>query len=338
MYTHSSPSAEGWNLSDAARVDFVPLDEPAPVRRALAALRPRLLIYSCGDVWPELTIQATRAGIPTVVIGARVGPKSLRHTRLGRMLYAPTYRHLAWVGATSQQDAARWIRAGAPAGRVVVTGDPRHDHVIERVPDLHAVAPILAWAAGRRVLVAGSTDGADEKVLVSAARRVVTNEADDGLLIVPHSPTENRVTEVLSACRAAGLPSTSWASGAPVPTTPVVVIRQAGILFELYAAGTMSYVGGGFGERVHAAVESAAWALPVVVGPKAHTDRDVGLLVYAGGAALLPRATPDAALADLWTTWSDANVGTDVGLRARAALQAGASGRSIEHLTRLIGA
>lgn len=338
MYTHSSPSAEGWSISDGAPVDFVPLDEPAPVRRVLAALRPRLLIYSCGDVWPELTMQASRAGIPTAVIGARVGPKSLRHTRLGRVFYAPTYRQLAWVGATSQQDASRWIRAGALADRVVVTGDPRHDHVIERVPDLHAVAPILAWAAGRRVLVAGSTDGADEKVLVSAAKRMVTNEADDGLLIVPHSPTQNRVTEVLAACRAAGLPVTSWTSGASVPATAIVVIRQAGILFELYAAGTMAYVGGGFGGRVHAVVEPAAWALPVVVGPEAHTDRDAGLLVGAGGAARLPRATPDAALADLWTSWSDANVGTGVGLCARAALERGASDRSVQPLTRLIGA
>ena len=77
------------------------------------------------------------------------------------------------------------------------------------------------------------------------------------------------------------------------------------MLATLYGAGTIAYVGGGFGRAgLHSVLEPAAWGVPVVFGPRWQESRDAGLLLEAGAARAL-EADGDAAgtLAELWIGW-----------------------------------
>ncbi|MGI9189744.1 MAG: glycosyltransferase N-terminal domain-containing protein, partial [Longimicrobiaceae bacterium] len=59
VFTHFSPSAEAFARAVPADfADYLPLDVPADVDRALAALRPAVLAFSKADVWPTLTARA----------------------------------------------------------------------------------------------------------------------------------------------------------------------------------------------------------------------------------------------------------------------------------------
>ena len=60
-------------------------------------------------------------------------------------------------------------RKRAREAALEVTGDPRHDLVLERNPDLRPLQPLDAWAAGGPVLVAGSTDARDAAVLLETS-------------------------------------------------------------------------------------------------------------------------------------------------------------------------
>lgn len=337
VYTHSSPSAAGWRLDGDSPLGFLPLDEAAHARRALAALKPALLLFACGDVWPELTVQATAAGIPVAVSGARARAGTWRATPPGRAFFAPIYRALAWVGARSEEDAAVWRTAGVPPERVVVTGDPRHDHVIERVPRLQAVMALLSWAAARRVLVAGSTHADDEALVLRAARTALTADATVGLIVVPHDPTPERVSALVTRCERENLPVARWRRSDPAPHAPVIVVESLGDLADLYALGMIAFVGGGCGSHgVHAVVEPAAWGVPVVVGPRANQDRDTRLLLRTGGARLLPRHAAVETLVATWMEWRDDHLRAVAGQAARRALESGAADATaaalLEHL------
>lgn len=338
MYTHSSPSAAGWHIDPLAPLDYVPLDEPAPLRLTLAALQPALLVFSRGDVWPELVRQATAAAIPTAVMAATMRQRTLRSRWPVRALYRPIYRRLSWIGAVDAEQAARWRRAGAPPDVVHVIGDPRHDQVIERVPAFQPIQPLVTWAGNRRILVAGSTHEADERVIIPAAQRILPEHDDAALLLAPHDPTPHRVRAVQRACRRSGVAASVWHPGDAAPETPCVVMAAAGILFDLYALGAFAYVGGGFRTgRVHAVIEPAAWGLPVVAGPAGHTDRDVRLLLGAGGAVTLRRDDPIAALARLWARWiEEPQTLQRAGLAARHALEHGAATRTAQALLALL--
>ena len=115
------------------------------------------------------------------------------------------------------------------------------------------------------------------------------------------------------------------------------------MLATLYGAGTMAYVGGGFGRAgLHSVLEPAAWGLPVVFGPRWQNSRDAGLLLQAGAAQALGDQRPDPAAEALraqWQGWiSDEAARETQGARALEVVNSGmgASEQTADLLARLI--
>ena len=338
IQTFTSPSAAQWTQSpDYSARDYLPLDEPGPVSDTLAAVRPAILVFARGDVWPQLLVQAAARNIPCAVIGATVRAGSYRLRWAARPIYRSLYQYLTWVGAATTADASRWAALGTPVDRIEVTGDPRHDQILERVPDFNPITDLIRWASDLRVLVAGSTHRRDEAVLLAAARHVLDRCESAALLIVPHEPTKRALTLLRSRAEQEGLPLQCWRQGAGPPDTRCVVVEELGVLLELYALGVIAYVGGGFHrERLHAVAEPIAWAVPVIVGPRAVSTGDASVLAACGGAAILPRHGSPA-LATRWLSWlEDVEGRAAAGLAARSCLHSGAARRTAEVLRGLV--
>ena len=62
------------------------------------------------------------------------------------------------------------------------------------------------------------------------------------------------------------------------------VVDQRGILAEIYSAGNLAYVGGGFRRQIHSIVEPVAHGLPVAFGPNFQRSPEAMALTAAGGA------------------------------------------------------
>jgi 3-deoxy-D-manno-octulosonic-acid transferase len=124
---------------------------------------------------------------------------------------------------------------------------------------------------------------------------------------------------------------------------PLVLVDRVGVLATLYGAGSMAYVGGGFGRAgLHSVLEPAAWGVPVVFGPRWRDSRDAELLLQAGAAeALAERDHRKAAesLARVWEGWLASDARRSIqGRRARQVVEGGLGGapRSAELLATLI--
>ncbi len=343
IYTHFSPSAE--TLAERLPVDvadYLPYDLPGSVDRLLAALQPDLLVFSKLDVWPELSTRASTTGTEVAIVAATVSPGSGRLRWPARVLLTPGYRVVAAAAAISSEDAGRLARMGVDPAHIQVLGDPRFDSVMAKVRAVSSEEPLLRFGRGAPTMVAGSTWPRDELVLLRAFAAVRRRHPQARLILVPHEPTETHIDAIERRAAAAGLPPAVRLSAAGEPI-PLLVVDRIGVLAALYGAGTMAYVGGGFGHAgLHSVLEPAAWAVPAVFGPRWRNSRDAALLLEAGGGTSLPRLGTGRAAATLekqWSTWILDDVARQAqGSRARHVVERGlgASEKSAEMLVELI--
>jgi 3-deoxy-D-manno-octulosonic-acid transferase len=320
-----------------AWTDYLPLDTPQDTARTLDAVRPDCLALSRGDVWPEFLLQAQWRGIPVAVLGGAIGSRSRRLRHPVRSLYASRIRAVSWIGAVSPEDAQRWQRIGARPTTIEVTGDPRHDEVLERVTDLRAIAPYRAWASLGSVLVAGSVELRDLQPLFITWRAVRHDTPAARLLIVPHDPASTTLARVATTAARYGerLLIGADAAAAHLENARCIAHDGFGTLPDLYTLGCAAYVGGGFSRGgVHSVIEPAALGLPILAGPHATDDPDARAMIREGG--LVTGGDPER-LSRAWRGWvSDPEACARAGLGARRVLSTGAAERSAEAILSIL--
>ena len=338
VYTHFSPSAEP--LAHRLPVDvadYLPYDLPAAADLLLGTLAPNLIVFSKLDLWPELATRAANRGVPVAMVAATVSPASGRLRWPARVLSQTGYHAVALAAAVSDDDAARLARLGVGPDRIRVLGDPRFDSVVQRISAIDPDDPLLRLGFGAATMVAGSTWPGDEAVLLDAFARLHSRRPDARLILVPHEPTPRHLASAEEAARRAGAPAPVRLSATAGPA-PLVLVVRVGALAALYGAGTMAYVGGGFGRAgLHSVLEPAAWGVPVAFGPRWRQSRDAALLLEAGAAEALTSSGSAGGeeLYRIWWSWiEDEGRRAAQGERARSVVEhgRGASRRSAEML------
>lgn len=326
-------SASADRLADTMGADFtgyLPYDRLGDVNRALRALDPTMLVFSKLDLWPELATRAAATGARVALVAGSVDPGS---ARLGwtRHFTRRGYAAVDLAAVISNADGERLTMLGTPAERIVVTGDPRVDSVLDRVEQLRSEWPESPDPA---LLVAGSTWPEDESVLLDALQSVRHSHADARILMVPHEPSPERIAHIVTLAEARGLTTARWERGLAI-TAAVTWVDQVGTLAALYSLGATAYVGGGFGRRgIHSVLEPAAWGVPIIIGPNDRGVRDARILADAGGLVRLGQGGAATELARKWLGWLDPEAAQTAGRAAMAALAAdrGAALRTAELL------
>ncbi len=322
ILSYSSPSAAEWRTPPLfERADYVPPDDPKILDPILSTLQPAAILFSRGDLWPNLVELAALKLIPLFVAGGSISPQSLRLCRPVRDWLRRSYARLDLVAAASRSDVARFSELGVQRGRIAVLGDPRHDYAIERQVELKSIRPFVHWAAGDPVIVAGSTDARDERLLSEAFSLAAPQRSELKLVLVPHEPS--RALEVALANPGFQL----WRGEPEIsPDTRVVVVGVLGLLADLYLIATVAHVGGGFGRAgLHSIIEPAVFGIPVSFGPNHRNSPEATAMLQAGGAVCVARGGA-ADLAARWLTWLEhPRIAADAGRRNRRVLKQGAA-------------
>ena len=305
-YTFFSPSAESFARTVPADVaDYLPLDLPRDVRRALDALRPDVIAFSKTDVWPVLTREAKARGVRLALLSGTLPASSSRLAGPARALLAPAYRRLDVAAAISADDAERFGALGVPAERRSVMGDARFDQVWARAQAVDRASALLRPFDGFAgvTLVAGSTWPADEDVIVPALAAMADSDPPLRALLVPHEPTPAHLEALEARLRAHGITGAVRLSRVEAGAEPgrTVLVDRVGVLGDLYALADVAYVGGGWGTAgLHSVLEPAAFGVPVFFGPRHANAREAAALIAAGGAfELRPGEPAEAQIAPL---------------------------------------
>lgn len=343
-YTYFSPSAEAFANSLRADgladfTDYLPWDTARDVGRALDALAPRAVIFSKLDVWPVLVEAAARRSIRLALISATMSAESARGSRLGAALLRDAYARLDAVGAIGPADAARLRTLGVREAALRVTGDTRYDQVWARAQSVDRASPPLAalLRSGAPTIVGGSTWPTDERILLAAWETLGARFSRLRLILAPHEPSAAHLAPLE---RWAGTQARRWArlSRGDIADADIVLVDRVGILGALYAVADVAFVGGGFhGAGLHSVIEPAAFATPVVFGPRYASSPDAGRLIDTGGA----RSVRDTATAvDAFARWlGDPGARREAGAHARDFVESGlgATDRTVEMVEEMLG-
>ncbi len=317
-------------------VVYFPYDLLFSIRRVADRVNPAVVVLVETDLWPGFLLEMARRRVPVVLVNARISGRSFRRFRRFRGLAGPIFSTLGGVCAQSAADAGRFLRLGVGADRMAVTGNLKFDRAVPGLPS--GEDPILerieAGLAGKSVIVAGSTHGGEDEIVLDAVFPSASSRPPRVLVLAPRHP--ERADAVVQCCRGRGLAAERLSDLASGEIPEVVVVDRMGVLAGLYRLADVAVVGGGFIPRGgHNPLEPAVLGKPVLFGPDMSDFREIAsLLRESGGARRVEGAGELAEALDRWL--SDPAAAARAGARALAVVEAhrGAVDRTMAALAR----
>ena len=167
-FAFSTTSSTGWKMAEKEISErdvliYNPLDFPNFVKSALKTVRPRAVVLTESEIWPNFIWTARRYRIPVFLINARVSDRSAPRYKAARWFFGDVLSSFARIFAQSDLDATRLVAAGAPERIVEVTGSFKFD-VAHR--NEAKECELREWIGPGRILLGGSTwPGEDEALL-----------------------------------------------------------------------------------------------------------------------------------------------------------------------------
>lgn len=319
-------------------VVYAPWDVWGATRRAVRAIKPSMLVLEYTEIWPNLIRAVHSSGARIALTNGRF---SQEHLGRYRALFAAIGNPLAEVDLflmREQDEADRVLSLGAERSRVIVTGNTKFDALVPlaEAPEDRTLRNALGIAAADRVWIAGSTHEGEEQSLLDVYRRLLADFPDLRMVIAPRYI--DRAPRVAAVTAAAGFHVALRSAGDP-QGAQVVILDTIGELARAYRLATLVFVGGSFitrgGQNI---LEPAAQGRPVLFGPHMENFHDsVQVLVGRGGIQVNDPDHLHRVIADLL---SRPETLSSLGELARSAVRqvSGASGRNVEHLSRLLSA
>lgn len=298
------------------RVFRFPLDFSLVMRRVFAHLQPTMIVLVELEVWPNMVMEASRQGIPIVVVNGRLTQRSAKRLAIFGRLIRRVFSQLTCVCAQDESIAARFRSLGVAADKIEITGSVKWDTalVADRVEGDVELALALGVDHSRPVLVCGSTGNDEEKLLLDAYAKLLTNLGEGKapqLLLVPRKPERFDEVAGLVASRGYACIRRSRQREAPPPpaSTPTAVILgdTMGELRKFYSLADMVFVGrslvpmGGSDP-----MEAAGLGKPILIGP--HTDnfqQPVEALLRGDALAIVMDSNMLVSTLQLWLTQPD---------------------------------
>ncbi|MBR3220595.1 MAG: hypothetical protein IKF72_00050 [Kiritimatiellae bacterium] len=275
-FCFSTTSSTGWTtasreVSERDMLVYNPLDFPSFVKSALRTVRPRAIVLTESEIWPNFIRTARRFGIPLFLVNARVSDRSAPRYRLARWWFGDVFRCFAKIFAQSDLDRDRLVAAGAPGDRIEVTGSFKFDAARRNEAK---EAEMRTWLGDGRVLLGGSTWPGEDEALLAAYAAVLPRFPGLRLVIAPrHFEKADAVEENI---RRAGFECARRSRGdAPGPGA-VCLADTTGELMGLYGVADVVFVGKSL--CAHGAqnmIEPCLCGKPTVVGPYTENFRPV---------------------------------------------------------------
>lgn len=319
--TTATGQAQAKRLFPAATVTYFPLDFSVAVKRFLNHHRPKLFAAMETEIWPNATRLVAARGMRLVLANGRISDRSFPRYRMARPIVARVLRHYDAILAREAQDAERFRAIGA--SDVEVAGNVKFDYVPDERP---LDFDLLALAAGRPIIVLGSTmEGEDEALLPEVLRLGAF------VVVAPRKPERFDVV--------ARLADFARRSTCPLPPAPrALLLDTIGELARVYRHATVAFIGGSLVPTGgHNPIEPAAVGVPTCFGPHMTNFREIAsVFVTKGAAAEVTSAREVAAFARKMI--DDAEARRAMGERGRRTVEEnrGAAERTARRIVELL--
>ena len=283
---------------------YAPMDVVPWVKRFLGHWRPDLAVWTESELWPAMLYETYAAGVPMLLINARIPHRSFRRWRLlggmARALLARFDRILAQDDLAGEQLAL----LGADPERMTVEGSLKEGAAPLPYDEAERVRIARAFA-GRPVWLAASTHPGEEDIALAAhgrARRALPMLA---LILAPRHP--GRGDALAEALRGKGCTVAQRSKGEAITAdTDVYLADTLGEMGLWYRIASVSFVGGSLVDvGGHNPFEPALLGSAIIHGPHVRNFIDGYRRLAQADAAVLARSEAELAEAIVATMAPD---------------------------------
>ena len=326
-FCFSTTSSTGWKMAEKeVKVKgegggdvliYNPLDFPNFVKSALKTVKPRAIVLTESEIWPNFILQAKKMGIPLFLINARVSDRSAPRYKAAKWFFGEVLSCFTRIFAQSDLDKARLVAAGAPEDKVEVTGsfkfDVAHRNEAKERELREWIFPVGTTENARsaKILLGGSTWPGEDEVLLNIYKRLretqtLNNSKTQTLLVIAPrhfekaDAVEANIRKYGFACVRRSRESKSkdeveqWKEKFHCsPSTkdfdypPVYLADTTGELMGLYGIADVVFVGKSLcAHGSQNMIEPCLCGKPTLVGPYTENFRPVMSDLIASGAII----------------------------------------------------
>jgi 3-deoxy-D-manno-octulosonic-acid transferase len=261
--TKTSAEVLGDRLPAGVIHQYVPLDIPAAARRFVSHWRPDLAIFVESELWPNLIAEAKAVGARLALISARMSERSFRGWGRAPGAAAAVLSSFDLILPKDEMARARFESLGGQVGALwdAKLGAP------PLAADEDELGGLRRILADRPTLLAASTHPGEELVVLRAFARVVADQPNALLVIVPRHPARGVEIETLVASE--GLTSARRSGGGDPVGAQVYIADTLGELGLFYRLARVAFLGGSLAVGVggHNPLEPARLGCAIAAGP-----------------------------------------------------------------------
>ncbi len=338
-FCFSTTSSTGWRTAERVIAEgdiliYNPLDFPSFVKSALKLVKPRAVVLVESEIWPVFIRTAKRYSVPVFLVNARVSDRSAPRYRRARWFFKDVFSCFAAIFAQSQMDRRRLVDAGAPEGRVHVTGSFKFDAARRAAPEKEA--ELRRWTGEGRILLGGSTWPGEDEVLIGAYAKLRVRDASLKLVIAPRHFEKADAVEANIVKAGFRCVRRSRGESPGRDANEVLLADTTGELMGFYGIADAVFVGKSLcAHGSQNMIEPCLCAKPVLVGPYTENFRPVMDELLADGAVVQVNGTGEVApkLEEMLFG------GGGLGKRAAAAVESrrGAVAKCVERVRGVLG-
>ena len=272
---------------------YLPLDSKSNAAQFVDAINPTIAIFVKYELWYYYLAALHARNIPTYMVSMYVAKNNIFQKYYGAL--HRTMLHF-FTCIFVQDENSKTILNSIGLQQVKVTGDTRFDRMqaIAAAPFEDTV--INDFCGDKKILIAGSTWPADEKLL---AQWWGSGIADWQLIIVPHQIDEAHLQQIENTFAKQIIRYSNYQKNA---NYSVLLLDKMGMLNKIYRKATIAYIGGGFGAGIHNIIEPLSYYKPVIHGPNCARFLEATLFGKIDATKIVNNA---AELADAFTFFAN---------------------------------
>ena len=224
------------NYDQADYIFYLPIDTPRKARRFLDIAHPEIAIFVKYEFWINLLTELRRRSIRSYIVSAIFRRNSIFFRPYGG------YWRMALESFDTifvQNNDSKKLLAELGFDNVVVAGDTRFDRVAEIAAAAKKIDLIERFKGGTRLLIAGSTWGPDEDLLI----RLINDNPSVKFIVAPHEMDESRINRLLAETLGGAVRYTQCTAETSFDGKQLLVLDTVGILSSAYGYAEWGYIG-----------------------------------------------------------------------------------------------
>jgi 3-deoxy-D-manno-octulosonic-acid transferase len=326
------------SLPQADLIFYFPLDFPFILRKVLKKLNPALLVLVETELWPNLIRESKKYGCKLSLINGRLSQKSFNRYHRIKSFSRLVLSYFDQFLIQSSEDAKRFRELGAVEDKTEIIGNLKFDRTILGINgyDKFYLRKSLGLLKDEKLIIAGSTHPEEERIILSAFKRLREEHKGLVLLLAPrHLSRLSEIEELLSGFNLSYIKKSLIRKD---KVAEIILLDTMGELEKLYSIAELAFVGGSLIPiGGHNILEPASYGIPVLFGPHIENFKSASDLLLKFGGGIMVKDEEEF-YQQAFSLLKNETLRKELGKKAKEALssQSGISDKTVQLLLQLL--